>query len=233
MRDVDARDALRAKGIEDLEQVVGLGLRQGGGRLVQDQDPRFLGQRLGDLHQLLRSDAEIDDPRGRAELEAHFLEGLRRPLERLVPVDDALPLAQLAAEEDVLGDRHLLHQRQLLVDDGDAGVLAVADAVELLHLPVQDDVAGVRAVRIEAAEDLHQRRFSCAVLADQRVDLSLADLERHVLERADARELLGDVPHLQQVLAHGVPLHPAGASRRGGLLPLTSYRPATSSSSRS
>ena len=36
-------------------------------------------------------------------------------------------VARLVAEEDVLGDRQLGHQRQLLVDDHDAGVLAVAD----------------------------------------------------------------------------------------------------------
>ena len=37
------------------------------------------------------------------------------------------PAACLVAEEDVLGDRQVGDQRELLVDDHDAGCLAVAD----------------------------------------------------------------------------------------------------------
>ena len=46
-----------------------------------------------------------------------------------VPVDDAA-LRRLVAEEDVLGDRQQRHQRELLVDDDDAEMFAVGDALE-------------------------------------------------------------------------------------------------------
>ena len=42
-------------------------------------------------------------------------------------------------------------------------------------------------------EDLHQRRFAGAVLAEQRRDLAAMDVEVHALERMDAAVGLGDV----------------------------------------
>ena len=73
----------------------------------------------------------------------------------------------LVAEEDVLGDRQQRHQRQFLVDDDDAELLAVGDAREAALLALEDDLAVVGAVRIDAAQHLHQRRLAGAVLADQ------------------------------------------------------------------
>ena len=57
-----------------------------------------------------------------------------------VPVDQAAA-GPLVAEEDVLGDRQVRAERQLLVDDDDAALLAVADAGELARLAVEDDLA--------------------------------------------------------------------------------------------
>src|SRR5690606_35790756 len=90
-----------------------------------------------------------------------------------VPVDDAA-LGTLVAEEDVLRDRQLRAERQLLVDDDDAGVLAVADAAELALPPVEDDLTLVRAVRVDAGQHLHQRRLPGAVLTADGVDLTAA-----------------------------------------------------------
>ena len=80
-------------------------------------------------------------------------------------------------EEDVLGDRELRDERQLLVDDDDALVLAVADAVEAALLALVEELAVVRAVRVDARHDLHQGRLAGPVLADQGVDLARADGE--------------------------------------------------------
>src|SRR3712207_9312318 len=48
----------------------------------------------------------------------------------LVPVDEPAPATALVAEEDVLGDRQVGHQGELLVDDHDPDVLAVARSEE-------------------------------------------------------------------------------------------------------
>jgi len=55
-------------------------------------------------------------------------------------VDDA-HLGRLVAEKDVLGDRQQRHQRQFLVDDDDADMLAIRNAVETTRLAFVDDVA--------------------------------------------------------------------------------------------
>src|SRR5918994_853497 len=61
----------------------------------------------------------------------------------LVPVDEPAAAAPLVAQEHVLRDGQVGHQRELLVDDHDAHVLAVADAVEPDRLSVVDDLAVV------------------------------------------------------------------------------------------
>ena len=106
------------------------------GRLVEDQQLDFLAQRLGDLDQLLLADADIGDQRLGVFVEADLLQ--QRAGARLVgvPVDDAV-LGVLVAEEDVFGDRQHRHQRKLLVDDDDALVLAVVDALELAFLAAE------------------------------------------------------------------------------------------------
>ena len=58
-------DALGAEREQTIEQRRAVGLVEAGGRLVEDQQPHLLGQRLGDLHQLLLADAEIGDQRVR------------------------------------------------------------------------------------------------------------------------------------------------------------------------
>ena len=120
-----------------------------------------------------------------------------------VPVDEAAAAPPLVAEEDVLGDRQVRHQRELLVDDHDPDVLAVADAAEVHRLAVVDDLAVVAAGRVDAREHLHQRGLAGAVLTADRVDLAAADVEVDVLQRLDPGEGLGDGAHLQDVLGHG------------------------------
>ena len=51
----------------------------------------------------------------------------------------------LVAEEDVLGDRQERHQRQFLVDDDDAELLAVGDAAKAPLLALEEDLARRRS----------------------------------------------------------------------------------------
>jgi hypothetical protein len=111
------------------------------GRLVEDQQLHLLGQRLGDLDELLLADADVGDG----------VTGFSRrpdPAQQLrcrrglvsVPVDQPARGA-LVAEEDVLGDGQVRHQRQLLVDDHDAALLAVRMSGELALLALEEDLA--------------------------------------------------------------------------------------------
>ena len=94
------------------------------------------------------------------------------------------------------------HQREFLVDDDDAFLLAVMDAGETALLALVADVAVVAAVRIDAGQHLHQRRLAGAVLADDGVDVAALDHQVDVLQRLDARKRLGDVAHLQNGVSH-------------------------------
>src|SRR5262249_27418724 len=68
-------------------------------------------------------------------------------------------------------------------------------------LPVQPDLAAVRT--IEPVQDVHERGFARAVLPEQRVHLTAADVEGNVVVGHDAGELLADPPHLEdEVVGH-------------------------------
>ena len=68
-------------------------------------------------------------------------------------------------------------------------------------LAVHDDAAGVG--RLQPGDDAQQRRLAAARGAEQRDQFAVADVERHVAQRAEGVELLAEVADLD---AHGRPL---------------------------
>ena len=114
----------------------------------------------------------------------------------LGPVDHAA-LGGLVAEEDVLHDGQLGDQREFLVDDHDAGVLAGPDVLELLDLVLVHDVAGVGAEGVDPGEDLHQGGLAGAVFTADGVDLAGLHPQVHLGQGFNAGEFLGDGAHLE------------------------------------
>ena len=88
----------------------------------------------------------------------------------------------------------------MLGDHTNSGRDGLGRAPEGDALAAQADVSVVAGQ--EAIENVHQRRFACAVLADQRVDLSGPDRERCVVYRHQLVEALGDMRHLHDVGAN-------------------------------
>ena len=132
--DVDDRDALRRQLAHDLEQDLRLALGQRGGRLVEDQHAAVQRQRLGDLDQLLLRDGERAHQRGGIDVAeaAQDLAG--------AALEPAIVHQQRAAgvgrgHEDVLGDRDIGAERDLLVDEADAERCAMAGEVIATGLP--------------------------------------------------------------------------------------------------
>src|SRR5438067_9830907 len=156
MRDVDHADAARAQFVNYAEESFDLGVCERGGRLVQHEYARLLRESLRYLDELLLPDAEVADGRARVEFEVQLVEKFLRAAVEFFPAYDA-EAARLSTEEDVLADGEALDERKLLEDYGDACVLGVADARELPHLSVNHHLAAVRAERIDAAQDFHQR----------------------------------------------------------------------------
>src|SRR5690606_28946351 len=100
--------------------------------------------------------------------------------------------ARLAPQEQVLRDRQLGHEHELLVHDGDALIARVAGLQKALLAPGDEHAARVAAVRIDAAEHLEQGGFASAVFAAQTHDLAGAHGQRRAMERAHAAERLLD-----------------------------------------
>src|SRR5262249_39527007 len=79
-------------------------------------------------------------------------------------------------------------------------LLAVGDVAKTMRAAFEADLAGVRVVGIDATQHLHQGGLACAVFADHRVNLAGAHREIDVVQRAHAREYLGDPLHLEDRL---------------------------------
>ena len=189
VRHVHDRVPLVAQLVDAREQRLGLGLRQRRGRLVEDDHARRLPEHLRDLDELARGERRLRDRRLRVQpLQPDALEHLarRRRSSRGRVIAAA---GRELAHQQVLADRQVGQQAQLLVDDADAGVAR-------LHRRRAADVAAVdlvgAAVALDGArEDLDQRALAGAVLAGEAVHLAGAQLEVDVLERLDRAVALG------------------------------------------
>ena len=116
------------------------------GRLVHEDDLGVVAQRLGDLDQLHLRDGETVHAPGGGDREAEIVEDRLRRGVHLAEVDSAEPARRLAAEEDVLGDRHLRDRAQFLLDDGDARGQRLGGASVLDLSAVCANFAGVTPV---------------------------------------------------------------------------------------
>ena len=161
------------------EQALGLLRRQHGRGLVQDQDAHVAIEGLEDLDPLPLADRQP----------AHH--GIQRHVQPRVG-DQALELAPggtpvappapqgLGAQHDVVEDREVGGQLEMLVHHADAGRQrrvwrARGQGAKLARGVGHQRPAGVGD--IVAEQDAHQRRLAGAVLAEQRQGLAAAQLE--------------------------------------------------------
>ena len=104
MGDEDAGHSLLVTQLSDqIQQMIGIIVVQGGCGLIQNQQPDVLGQRLGDLHQLLLAHSKVHDPGVGFLVQPHTLQQTRGLGPRRVPVHYAI-VGLLIAQEDVLGN---------------------------------------------------------------------------------------------------------------------------------
>ena len=194
MRDKDDRQAFRLQRPDDADEICNLGFAQRRGRLVHDDEPGLHGERPGDLDQLLFGDRKIANQGHRVAPEADLVGDGARLFGHAPPADEQLR-AGFAANEHVLGDRHVGSEGELLVDRDDAGALGVVGRRKSDRLPEQLDFAGIGALR--AGQNLQQRRLAGAILAEKRVDLRRSHFEMNVFERKHAGKALADACHLE------------------------------------
>ena len=197
MADVDDADAAVAQPPDDVQQSAHVGVGEGGRRLVHDHHARVLRQRLGDFHALPIGDRQRRDFGVDVDMRAvEIVEQRARLRAHHAPVHAAERRARRVADEDVFGDGQLRKEQQLLIDDRDALGARVAGRGEMNDLVADANLARVRAMN--AGHDLDQRRLAGAVLAEQRVDLAGAHVERHVAQHRDADEGLRNATERNQ-----------------------------------
>ena len=194
--DVDDPHPLPLQLADDPEQVVDLLVAERGRRLVHDQDPGLGPQRPRDLDELLLGHREAPDFGLGVDRRADPIQEPTRPRPPLAPSDATPAARRLQAQGDVLGHGQVRQQRRLLVDRRDPQASRAHRVVLLDLTPLDLDRPFVGPVR--AGDHLDQRRLPRPVLAHQRVDFARAQVERHTLERLDARECLADPRHFQE-----------------------------------
>ena len=205
--DVDDPDAPCAKIANDREQSVGFVLREGRGRLVHEDDPGIADQGARDLDHLGAGGRQGPHRRSNVDVEAKLGEDGARLFAHGGPVEGAEPRAgSRASHEEVLADREVRKQVQLLRDHGDARDLRITRGGEAQGLAGYLDRAFVD--RVDAVQQLHERGLASAVLAQNRVDLTGHHGQIDAAAGPDATELLADPPHPAQL--------GGGGDRRGG-----------------
>ena len=200
MRDEDDAAPAGPDPAQHLEQPRDLGRREGGGRLVQDDDPRAGEQHPRELDELLHADRIIAQTRAGVDLEAEVLQLRDRLARHPLPGDEAESADRLRAEKDVLRHCQIGRDAELLMHHADAGGAGVARRAEMDRLAVDAHFAGVAGV--DAGDDFHQRAFPGAVLARDAVDRARPQREIDAPQRVDAAERLGDTRQFQARRRH-------------------------------
>ena len=103
----------------------------------------------------------------------------------------AAAAARLAAEQDVLGHREVVAEREFLVDQRDAGLARRERTGRRIRRAADGHRAGVGTQ--PAGQHVHQRALAGAVLPHQRMDAPGTDRERDAIERPGRTEVLPDV----------------------------------------
>ena len=195
MRDVDDADAVASESADLLEQIADVILRDGGGRLVHDDDAGVLGDGLGDLDLLLLSDREVSHQGAGRNTQVQRLEELDGPCLHGATVCEDASGAELAAQEDVLVDGSVQNRVELLVDHGNAVSDCLSGGGDGDGFTGDLDRSPVRGV--DAHEDLHEGGLPGAVLAHEGVDLARVQVEGDVVQDPHAGEGLVDTDHLK------------------------------------
>ena len=162
--DEEDRDAALLEVADDAEQLGALVEVQARRRLVEHQHPDVGEDRPRDGHQLLHGQRVPAQDRGGVDVEPEVGEDGVRVLAHPRPVDHPEP-ARLATERDVLRDRDVRDQVDLLVDGPDARLLGVVRRPEVHLGPVQPELAVRQGER--PGDRLDQGGLAGAVLAHE------------------------------------------------------------------
>ena len=192
--DEDDGFALCHHGAQGGKQTLDLLRRQHGGRLIHDQYLCAAIEHLEDFYPLLLAHRKLPHLGARVHLHPKALAQLGDPGVVFLQAQEETRLFQ--AKQHILGDRLRRHQHKVLVDHADAGLDGIAWRRERDRFAFDQDSAAFLAV--QASQDVHQGALAGPILTQQSMDLTLAQLEIHMVVRQYAREALDNAGHLDR-----------------------------------
>jgi hypothetical protein len=195
--DEDDSRAASAEALDDLEQAIARGHVERGGRLVQNQDARLAKQGANDAAGLAVAQGDLLDGPVEIQRPTQQLFEHRASAGALLPRRHTRADEAVDAEPDVVEHGPRLRDKNLLEDGDDARLLgdprgAGGEGARSLELD------RARVWSVHPAQDLHQRALTRAVLADERVHLPGAELERRFAEGLCGTEGLGHPRHANE-----------------------------------
>ena len=202
--DVNDAAALVAQHVDDAEQVLHLGLRQGGGGFVKDDDLGIVADSLGDLHHLPLGDRHGGHDGLGVHVDVQLFKNLLGALAHDGLADHQPADLGVTAQPEVVHNAAGQSLVELLVHHGHAVFQRFLGAFEIDFFSVEQDRAAVFVVDTEQA--LHQGGLSRAVFSHQRVNLSLPQLKVDAFNGHHAGEYFFDLGGLNQDLTHAI--HP-------------------------
>ena len=195
----DEQDALALFGelLHGGHQLVYLLGSQDGGGLVKNEYLVVAVEHLEYLDALLHTDGDVLDLGVEVDLQPVALRELLHTLARLFLLQEA-ELCRLSAEDDIVKNGEHVDKLEVLVHHayvqsrGVVGVFYLDLLAVLLYNPL------LRL--IETEQHAHERTLARAVFTKQGVDLSPLQLQGDIVVGNYAREFLGDVQHLNDVI---------------------------------
>ena len=178
---------------QHIKNALDLGIGQGRGGFVHDDNGGFHHQRAGDFDDLLVAGVQGAYQGRGVDIDVHAGKKLPGEAQLLFVIDDVGVFFDLPANEHVFVYRQIVDQVQLLMDKGDARVQGLGGGMEGDGLAVQDDLSLVGLQY--AAQDVHQRGFAGAVVAQQRADFSCLQAEIHLPQHVVGAEGFDDSLH--------------------------------------
>jgi hypothetical protein len=209
MRHVNHADAVPAQPPQSPEQPRNLVRRQAGGGLVEHQDFGVSGERARDRDDRFLCARQILDTQIGMDVCAELGQRSSRPRASRGPIDHAEAARIPQCQADILGDGHPFDQAEILMNERNGH----SPNRMCMALSVVGNTALVE--RVNAGEDLDERRLAGTVLVQQRQNLASADRQTNITERLGAAETLGDVANLKQGtpsscrIAVGMSSHPS------------------------
>ena len=179
--------------------MINLLVGQRGGRFIHNNQLDVPRERLGNLDHLLNSNVQIAYVGVQGKFQTQLLQNGGRTGTGLFGRISAM-LEALIAQHDVFVYLHVRNQTQFLVNHADAARERLAYAFMLTGLAHEGYLALVGF--INAGDNFDNRTFSCAVFTNQPVNLSIADLQVHMIQRLYAGKCFGHVFDLQKKVRH-------------------------------